>query len=67
MRLDAIAADLDAKIAAEQASITEGIADARRNHMSMHDGYWKRLWALRQKRLAVQHVADAIAGAVAEA
>ena len=55
--------DLDDQISKEEANIAAGIAEARRTHMSMHDGYWKRLWALRQKRIAAQHVADAIAEA----
>lgn len=60
-RLALMAVDLDQQIALEESRVTEGIIDACRTHTSMHDGYWKRLWELKQKRIAVQHVMEAFA------
>ena len=50
--------ETDSRIAAEEARIAEGVEECRRTGTSLHDGYWKRLWALRQRREMVVRVME---------
>ena len=51
--------DTDSRIAAEEARIVAGVEECRRTGTALHDGYWKRLWALRQRREMVVRVMEA--------
>lgn len=54
-----------AALALEERKIEEAIADARRTGASMHDNYWKRHYALRERQrlltIALEEITNAIA------
>ena len=48
--LAALVADLDRQIVAEQAAIETTIREAKAAGQSVHDGYWKTLYRLTERR-----------------